>query len=104
MRVIRNIVLIVMTTMTATWAGAQPLADRVPDDALVYVGWRGAADPGSAYQGSRLKGFLDVSQVPQLTRDVVPKILDKIAQQDRGAAVLREVIGKLGPAFWNSPT
>src|SRR5438552_3037967 len=40
---------------------AQPLADRVPADAIVYIGWRGTQDLGPAYNGSHLKAVVDAS-------------------------------------------
>ena len=38
---------------------AQPVADRVPDDALVYVAWRGAQSPPPGYEKTHLKALLD---------------------------------------------
>jgi hypothetical protein len=84
-------------------AAAQPLADRIPDDAIFYFGWRGADAPGSGYSESRLKAFLDASALPQLINDALPKVLDKLGEKDRGAAIFRELLGKLGPAYWHHP-
>jgi hypothetical protein len=83
---------------------AQALADRIPDDAMLYVGWRGADNPGDAYNNSRLKAFLDASQIPQLVDQTLPKLLDKMAEKDRSAAEFRAVLGKIGPAFWRYPS
>src|SRR5439155_14360937 len=83
---------------------AQPLADRVPDDALIYIGWRGIDDPGPGFSQSRLKAFLDASAFPQLVNDLLPKLLAKLAEKDPGAAAFSEIVGKLGPAFCRYPT
>ncbi len=102
MRAWQSVVVASLVLITLHGA-AQPLADRLPDDALIYVGWRGASDPGPAYPASRLKGFINASTVRQLISETLPKLLDKMAQQDRSAAMLREILGKLGPSLWNSP-
>jgi hypothetical protein len=95
------VLLLVLSPLTAI---AQPLADRVPDDAIIYLGWRGADEPGPGYSDSRLKGLLDVSALPQLSNDILPKLLDIMAAKDHNAAIFREMLGKLGPAFWKYPT
>jgi hypothetical protein len=102
----RNLLLtlLILTIALSPLTLAQPLADRIPDDALIYIAWRGADDPGSSYAQSRLKAFLDASAIPQLFSDTLPRALDKAAEHDRGAAIFREVLGKLGPSFWRSPT
>lgn len=104
MRLVRLFTATLVIALAGLTAAAQPLADRVPDDALIYVGWRGAADPGPAYAGSRFKQFLDASAIPDVARDVLPRLLDKLVEKDPNAAVLRDVLSKLGPAFWNYPT
>ena len=76
---------------------AQPLADRIPDDALIYVGWRGVDNPSPGYAGSRLKSFLDASAVPQVINELLPKLLAKMAEKDPNAAMFTEIVGKLGP-------
>src|SRR5205823_7745757 len=75
-----------------------------PDDALIYIGWRGVDNPGAGYAGSRLKGFLDASAVPQLVNELFPKLLAKMAEKDPGAAMFADVVSKLGPSFWHNPT
>src|SRR2546421_8705992 len=37
---------------------AQPLADRIPNDALFYVGRSGSQNLGPAYDGAHLKGVI----------------------------------------------
>lgn len=96
--------LLTLTLFVPVQLLAQALADRVPDDAMLYVGWRGADNPGDAYGNSRLKAFLDASQIPQLVDQTLPKLLDKMAEKDRSAAEFRAVLGKIGPAFWRYPS
>jgi hypothetical protein len=92
--------LIILTPLSAI---AQALADRVPDDAIVYVGWRGANSPGAGYDASHFKAFIDASQIPQLIDETLPRLLDKMVEKDPGVAEFRAVIGKLGPVLWKYP-
>jgi hypothetical protein len=67
-------------------AGAQPLADRVPQDAIVYFGWTGADHMGPGYEGSHLKAVLDASDFPKLFDEFLPQLMQKIGQEERDAA------------------
>lgn len=99
----RAVIVLFAVFFSPLLAAAQPLADRIPDDAIFYFGWRGADEPGPGYSESRLKAFLDASALPQLINDALPKVLDKLGEKDRGAAIFRELLGKLGPAYWHHP-
>ena len=81
---------------------AQPLADRLPADTVAYVGWAGADSLGSQYQGSHLKAVLEASSVPQFFDDFLPKLIDKIRQEDpqvRDALAGAPSLGRL----WHAP-
>ena len=75
-------------------AAAQPLADRIPSDALLYVGWAGAEKLGPAYSQSHLKGLMDASSIPQLFSELFPKIARRLQleQMMQGDPVLQEII------------
>jgi len=45
---------------------AQALADRIPGDAEIYIGWRGSDDLGPGYDSSHLKAVIDASKFSQL--------------------------------------
>ena len=45
---------------------AQPLADRVPAGALIYVGWGGTQGASSAFAQSRLKAVLESTDANRL--------------------------------------
>ena len=62
---------------------AQPLAEHVPQDALVYIGWAGAEHLGPAYQQSNLKAFLDASNIPELVNESLPRLLENLGHQDQ---------------------
>lgn len=106
--VVAFVVLAVGLLGGAAAAGAQPLADRVPSDALFYAGWAGSEKLAPAYAQSHLKGVLDESNLPQLFAELGPKIVRRIQleQMLEGDAVAREVLPgilALGEAAWRKP-
>src|SRR5687767_10604053 len=85
-------------------ASAQPLADRIPSDAVVYVGWAGADSMGPGYDGSHLKGVLDAGQIPQFINEVVPKLFERAAQEDPNAAKAADLGKAVLLPMWRHPT
>ena len=69
MRTGRRVIGAVMVA-AAVWAarpaGAQVLADRLPADTVVYVGWAGTDALGPAYEKSHMKGLIDTLKLPEL--------------------------------------
>ena len=85
-------------------AWAQPLADRVPADAVVYVGWAGAESMGPGFEGSHLKAMLDSAEVARFVNEVLPQLAQRLAQEQPMAGGPMELAqGILGPMF-NHPT
>ena len=76
---------------------AQPLADKLPDDAVIYYGWRGTDDLGPGYPGSHFKEFLDASQIRQLLTQFLPQALNRLGQEDRKAAEVLQVAQTIVP-------
>jgi len=75
-----------ITAALPTPARAQPLADRVPDDAMIYVGWMGWDDKSPGFQGSHYQAVLEEGHVKQLIDETLPKLLQKLSEKDRNAA------------------
>ena len=99
-----RLIAFVATLTGGTFALAQPLANKVPGDALIYIGWRGSADMGPGYEGSNLKGFLEASQLPQQIAEFLPQVARKLGEKDRSAAEkLRLVTAVAGPV-WRHPS
>ena len=88
---------------TAGAAAAPPLSDRVPGDALVYVGWSGAdACPG--YDASHLKAVIASSTLPQVFTSFVPQVVRKVGKlSGQAQAVLDQLVSAGSPA-WHHPT
>lgn len=72
--------------MLPVLASAQPMIDRVPGDALVYVGWRGADDMGADYEGSHLQGVVELTglmkALPQLTDALRSFAEDEVGEEE----------------------
>src|SRR6266516_4147568 len=67
-------VIAALIVFPAAVASAQPLADRVPADALVYVGWSGSQNLGPAYDASHLKAIAASSDVQKLFTETFPAL------------------------------
>src|SRR5882757_1564916 len=111
MRLVQRLVVVslVMVAAVVPAALAQPLADRIPSDALFYVGWAGAEKLGPAYAQSHLKGVLDSSNLPELFSELGPRIvrriqLEQMLQGDPVAKELLPALLSLGESVWQSPT
>ena len=84
---------------------AAPLADHVPDDAVLYIGWAGADSQLPAYQASDLGAFIDHSNLPDLARQYLPKLWDQLAGQSngRGDKEALAALQKALPLLWRHP-
>src|SRR5688572_387726 len=90
--------------LTSTLALAQPLADRIPADAIVYIGWQGSESIGTPYEKSHLKGVLDSSNLPQLFTEFLPRAIEKAGQGDAQAAAAMRAVHGIGRVLWQKPT
>jgi type II secretory pathway pseudopilin PulG len=84
-------------------AAAQPLADRVPADAVLYVGWAGAESMGPGFDESHLKALLESAEVGRWVNEVVPRLLEVGRRQQPMLAEMGSVPGLLAP-MWRHPT
>ena len=85
-------------------APAQPLADRVPADALVYIGWSGAANLGQSYDQSHLKAVLDASDLPKLFTEFFPRLSQRLGQQNAASGEAASMAAAIGARFWRHPS
>ena len=96
--------LTVALVVVAQAAGAQPLADRVPSDALIYVGWSGGDSMGPGYAGSHLEAVLKDSKLSELVSEALPRVFQRIAQQEPGAAEPLAFFMSYAGAMWHHPS
>src|SRR5258707_3746425 len=97
-------VLVASLVVVGSVAVAQPLADRVPGDALIYVGWSGSDSMGPGYAGSHLEAVLKDSKFSELISDAMPRVFQRIAQQDPNAAQPLALVSAVGGAMWRHPS
>ena len=93
---------VLVTLPAATFA--QPLADRVPKDVLVYAGWAGSTGMGPAYDESHFKALLESSGVPNFVEKSLPLALQRIADEERHAKEAIRIFSDLGRIVWKYPT
>src|SRR3954449_5329666 len=96
----RIAVLIISLFVCISSARAQSLAEHVPGDAIVYVGWRGASNLGPGYEASHLKAILDGSNIPEFFTDFLPRLVQRVQQKDLAAGTKMRVVMDLGSALF----
>ncbi|MGH7213984.1 MAG: hypothetical protein ACREIT_04405 [Tepidisphaeraceae bacterium] len=99
----------VMLLLTAIVAApvvvaAQPLAERVPGDAVVYLAWQGYGSVGKEFEKSRLRAVVAEVNFRTMWDEYIPKMIAKIGEKDpKGAETMREFL-KLAKPMWQHPT
>src|SRR5258705_5285543 len=83
---------------------AQPMADRVPADAMVYIGWQGSESLGAPYEKSHLKAVIDSSNIPQLFSEFMPRVIEKMGHGDAQAAAIFRAGYGIGRVYWQKPS
>ena len=85
-------------------AWGQPLADRIPQDAVVYIGWSGSESMGPLYAESHLKAVIEASNIRELIDQSIPRLLENMGHQDQDAAVVTSFISAIGGPMWRHPS
>jgi prepilin-type processing-associated H-X9-DG protein len=77
----------------------QALADRLPGDAQIYVGWSGTDSLGPGFDQSHLKAVLDASQFSQFLHDSLPQWTSRIGGMNpQFSRLVRQVTDLLSAA------
>lgn len=101
----RKLLAFLLIVIVAPWqALAQPLADRVPGDALIYVGWQGVQHLPAEFQNSRAKALLDASGFPQFIDQLLPTLAKKVGEQDKDAAEAIKIFNTIAGPMWKHPS
>jgi len=102
----RPVALIAWLTCLAALAApsaAQPMIDRVPAEAVVYIGWRGADDLGEGYEGSRLRGVLTVVELEE-TFAQLSSAIRQVAEEQPEVPEQIAALRPLAESAWRHPT
>lgn len=95
---------VIVLFLLPSFAWAQPMADRIPGDAILYVGWRGTDNMGPGYDGSHMKAMLEAANFTGILDDYLPRLIKRVADQDPKAAQVMEVVSALGSTVIKRPT
>ena len=99
------IIALLANFLLVTRASAQPLADRVPADALVYVGWMGSQNLGPAgYEGSHLQALAASSDAQKLFTETLPKLSKRIGAGNAEAGEVMNAVSAIGGRMWRHPS
>ncbi|WP_428938955.1 hypothetical protein [Fontivita pretiosa] len=82
----------------------QPLADQVPEDAMLYLAWCGADSLPPEYAQSHLKALLDASRIRELFTQFLPQAGQKLIEQEPGSRQAVQMIQALSKPLWKYPT
>lgn len=99
-----HLALTLLAMLFALPSHAQPLIEHVPDNAAIYIGWRGTTDMGPDYKGSNLEGVIEetglLQAIPQLMETLSQ--IAKDAEQENGPPVgmLVNMGGELWSQLW----
>ncbi|XAL98002.1 hypothetical protein OT109_10375 [Phycisphaeraceae bacterium D3-23] len=93
---------VLLVPMTAM---AQPMADLTPDEAILYMGWRGANDMGDDYEGSLMQGMVEQTGL----LDALPELLSAAesfaAEENAGDEEMMRVLesmSAIGQSAWSN--
>jgi len=99
-----KIVLIALFVTVALPASAQPLADRIPQDALIYIGWAGANHMPPGYAQSHAKAVLDGGEIAKLFEESVPRMFRKLGGDGRKIDGFATAVAALAGPVWRHPS
>ena len=95
---------VVALLLSSAVSFGQALADHVPGDAIVYVGWRGVADLGPGYSQSNLKAVLNECDVRQFVDEFLPAVMERVGREDPQAAEVTKILATIAKPSWQRPT
>ncbi len=100
---LRRFIFAALGILFAVPAIGQVLADRVPADAIVYVGWAGADEMGPAYAKSHLAALIADSAMPKVFSDLLPALAKRIGKEDAEAGEIFGTILAVADPLWRRP-
>jgi prepilin-type processing-associated H-X9-DG protein len=90
--------------VTWVWCGCSivlglPLAQHVPADAVVYVGWAGTENVQGMAQ-THLQGIITASDGAELFSKFLPAVVARVSEDNPAAGKHLEIIASLIPRMW----
>ena len=91
------------TKSSSQTATSMPFADRIPSDALVYIGWAGT-DKITQYPDSHLKGVLDAWNLKKLIHDtLIPLAIEQGGNDGQQVASVLQMASEIVPVIYQRP-
>ena len=100
---LRRLISVAAVLIVGWSALGQALADRIPADAQIYIGWAGSDGLMPAYAKSHLKAVLDHSTLPLAIEEFLPALAKRLATDEPDAAQIVAVISSVGGPLWHRP-
>lgn len=101
---LNRLTLLLALLLLPVMAFAQPLADRVPEDAVLYIGWQGSQAMPPAYAQSHLKAILDASNLGALFSDFAPRLIAHLGKDNPQVVPISRMVIALGTPLWQHPS
>ncbi len=83
---------------------AQPLSDRVPAEAIIYIGWQGSESMPASFNQSHAKALLDDSNIPKVFNDMIPQLIRRLGMENPQAGEHVKLMAGIVATFWRHPT
>jgi prepilin-type processing-associated H-X9-DG protein len=83
---------------------AQTLAERVPGDAIAYLGWKGTDAAANGYAGSHLQAVVDASGFAELRDQLIPQLMQKINSQSNDHGQRELAVKTMLDILWRHPS
>ena len=85
-------------------AQTAPLADKMPADPILYVGWAGSEKVAQLYDGTHAQAVLAASNFDDVFNRFLPGLLDALARGNPQSRDYVSGVKSLGPILWKHPT
>ena len=104
------VAIVALTLATPAWANQQdrgagaPMADRLPEDVILYVGWVGSDRIAELWDGTHTQALVQASNFEDFFTRYIPEALDKVAEKEPDAAQAIGLAKELLPLFIKRPS
>ena len=103
----RFVVALLLASLLCPLTGAaQALVDRIPSDAMLYVGWQGADTANPDYAASHLKAIVDASKLREFVSTSLPRLVDHLIAitPDPDAKLFLPLLTDMSGELWHHPS
>lgn len=106
---LRQIVLMLVFVLSASCQSVDAVAvnqksqvyiERVPEGSLLYVGWAGADADVRGYEGSKLQGMVESSNVKEVLSEMLPAALNRLAMEKPEVGMFKPTIEFVAKVLW----